>query len=123
MSATSYQQAKAAWRAAKAASASSLEASLPPALQADLQALRAAGLACTIVPSTPAPPPRPARVMTMEDVAMLDARDPMRTLYQYQRAYSVLGQPVPQHLVESLRHAMRDEQISRRKRAARFATS
>uniref|UniRef100_D5X4Y1 Uncharacterized protein n=1 Tax=Thiomonas intermedia (strain K12) TaxID=75379 RepID=D5X4Y1_THIK1 len=88
---------------------------LPAALQADLQGLRAAGLDFTILPGepTPKPAPRPARTITAAEVAGLDARDPMRTLHQYQRAYAALGKSVPVGIVENLRAAARDQALRR----------
>jgi hypothetical protein len=102
----------------------------PPAIPADLLAdidrLRAAGLACfvvsvTLTPTTPTPAYQPPREIAAAEIAMLDARDPMRTLHQCQRAYAQRGQPVPQRLVENLRAAARDEAARRRRISRRGA--
>ena len=90
---------------------------LPPDLQADLQALRTAGLAFTITPtSTLTPPPKPARELAADEVTHLDARDPRRAMYLYQSAYARLGRPVPQAAIDNLRAAARDEQARQQAR-------
>ena len=106
-----YESARASWLAAKAKSCPD---DLPSDLLNDLQALRDAGLTFTINPCTPAPP-RPAREILWSEVRNLDAADPMRTLYQYQRSYSVLGLPVPPEITENLRAAYRDRQKARQR--------
>ncbi|MEL5849968.1 MAG: hypothetical protein U7M05_11485 [Candidatus Igneacidithiobacillus chanchocoensis] len=113
---THYSNARAAWRAAKAREAGDFLETLTPALRADLQALRDAGLTFTINPSTPAPPPRPVRAIRADEVGHLDAADPMRTLYQYQRAYSRLTRPVPTAIINNLRAAYRDHQARQKAR-------
>jgi hypothetical protein len=121
MSAT-YKQARAAWQAAKAAQQADRLAALPPDLLAEAQALQSAlsvyGIASTITPSTPAQPTRPARVIVAEEVAGLDARDPKRTLYLYQRAFALRGEAVPQHITDALRAAARDETGRQKRRHA-----
>lgn len=87
---------------------------LPADLQAALGALRAAGLHFTVLSITPAQPPSPPpREITVDEIKNLDARDPRRTLHQYQHAYSLINRPLPQHIVESLRVAARERQKRR----------
>jgi len=110
-----YESARAAWIAAKSRQSDDFLNSLPPALRVDLQALRDAGLTFAVNTSTPAPAPAPAREILWSEVRNLDAADPMRTLYLYQRSYSRLGRPVPTLVVENLRAAYRDRQKARQR--------
>lgn len=120
---TTYEQARARWRERKAAQQPATPPAaidptqpLPEALQADLDALHAAGLRFTVLSISPAPPPQaPSREITADEIAHLDAADPMRTLHQYQRYYSQRGQPMPQHLIAALRIAAADSQKKRRR--------
>gem|GEM_PF-7132577 len=57
-----YDAARAEWLSAKSRQADDLLNSLPPALRADLQALRDAGLTFTINPSTPTPGTKSVRI-------------------------------------------------------------
>ncbi len=114
MSTDTYTRARAAWLSAKARCETDKLAALPPDLLAEAQALQAvlreAGFESTVLPQQFAPQQAtPARVITAEEVAGLGARDPRRTLHNYQRSYARLGRPVPQHLVNALRQAARDE--------------
>jgi hypothetical protein len=131
MSADTYTSARASWQAVKdaqkaaaAAQQADCLAALPPDLLTEAQAMRSAlsvyGIASTIIPSTPAQPTRPARVIVAEEVAGLDARDPRRTLYQYQRAFALRGKPVPQHITAALRAAARDEMARQKRRQRAF---
>jgi len=106
-----YDAARAEWLSAKSRQADDLLNSLPPALRADLQALSDAGLSFNIDKTST--PPRPARTLSADEIEGLDAAHPMRTLYQYQRSYSLLGRPIPQGITENLRVAYRDRQKAR----------
>jgi len=103
-----YDAARAEWLSAKSRQADDF-------LSADLQALRAAGLNFTIDKTPPPTPPRPARTLRADEIEGLDAVDPMRTLYLYQRSYSLLGRPVPPSITENLRAAYRDRQKARQR--------
>jgi hypothetical protein len=109
-------QARARWLAAQARGKSAASPpqptpsdALPEALRADIAALRAVGLDVHVRLESPLPGTQPARVLAWADVERLDARDPRRTLYQYQRAYASLDQTVPAAIVENLRAAARDD--------------
>ena len=88
-------------------------ASLPADLRALVQQLQR-DLRAEIVSIVQAPAPKPPRNITVDEVAKLDARDPLRAMYQQQRIYSDLRRPVPQHITAALRQAWRDEQARRR---------
>ncbi|MGE0106625.1 MAG: hypothetical protein AB7S53_06605 [Thiomonas sp.] len=95
---------------------------LPPDLQADLQALRDAGLHFQIIGVNPAPPaPAPLRKIAAAEVEHLDARHPMLAMYLYQQAYAVKGEQVPAGIVANLRCVMRDEHARQKRQGRHFA--
>ncbi|MEW6558955.1 MAG: hypothetical protein AB1412_01980 [Pseudomonadota bacterium] len=116
MSSEAFQAARIRWQGARAARTNEGMQTLPSALQTDLQALRAAGLDFRIASVSLAPRTEPPlREICADEVLNLDARDPRRAMFSYQRSYACLGQLVPRGIVANLRAAWRDEQIRRRR--------